>query len=231
MNARKQYANQRFSILGDSISTLDGYSVPSDAAFYTGSKKMEAEVWGPADTWWGQVIKSLGGTLLVNQSISGSMVCKHPACETSSYGCSRERTSALGREGLSPNVIMIFLGINDWGWGFRPDSKEDGEDLSIFSVAYRIMLDRLIQSYPRAELWCLTLPVSTCTRNRSFAFPYTYGGRHIEEYCAVIRACAEEKGCRLIDLYGAATPHDTIDGFHPNADGMKTLARRVLEQL
>ena len=63
------------------------------------------------------------------------------------------------------------------------------------------------------------------------SFPYCFGGRHIEEYCKIIRGCAEKYGCRLIDLYKYVTPFDTIDGSHPNAKGMKTIADAIIGQL
>ena len=193
---------------------------------------MESDVLLPEHTWWGQVIERLEGSLLVNNSFSGSTVIKHRSCMIPSYSCSDERTGNLGRNGLSPDVIMIFMGTNDWGCGARVEPDNYGNvGEAVFSVAYSTMLEKLKKNYPEAEIWCFTLPVSTCKKHEDFAFPYYYGGRHIEEYCRVIRECAEEYGCRLIDLYRANTPHDTIDGFHPNADGMKTIAEAVLSQL
>lgn len=227
------YKNKYFSILGDSISTLDGYSEPDYASFYEGINKFEADVFSPEDTWWGKVIDHLGGKLLVNNSFSGSMVAKHKSCMIPSYACSDERTSALHNRDRLPDVILVFMGTNDWGCPIKPapekESEQDG--ISIFSVAYRVMLEKLQSNYPKAEIWCFTLPVSTRRNDADFVFPYRYGGIHIEEYCNIIRSCADEYGCRLIDLYLSGTPHDTIDGFHPNADGMKTLADSVISAL
>lgn len=73
--------------------------------------------------------------------------------------------------------------------------------------------------------------MSDCKDREDFIFPYRYGGRHMEEYCDVIRACAEVYGCRVIDLYRSAQPYDTIDGFHPNAEGMKTLSDAMIRLL
>ncbi len=233
MNIRDNYKNKYFSILGDSVSTLDGYSEPDFAAFYEGINKFKADVFSSDDTWWGQVITRLGGELLVNNSFSGSMVHKHRLCEIPSYGCSDERTAALSRAQQTPDVVMIFMGINDWGCGAKltPVEKSEQNDISYFSVAYRKMLEKLKKNYPEAELWCFTLPVSTCKDDETFAFPYCHGGRHIEKYCEWIRTCAKEYGCRVIDLYCSEIPYDTIDGFHPNKEGMKTLADSVLQQL
>ena len=226
----KRYENKLFSVLGDSISTLSGYSEPGDAVYYEGMRKIEAEVYDPEDTWWGQVIERLGGKLLVNNSFSGSAVCKHPDCTYPSFGCSEERTSALCQSDTKPDVIMIFMGTNDRGLGFppTPESEWQQRDLAVFSVAYSTMLERVEKNYPGAELWCFTLPVSIRSNKPDFVFPYSYGKWHIDDYCEVIRACAAARGCRVIDLYRADIPHDTVDGLHPNAEGMKTLADAVL---
>lgn len=228
-----RYQNKYFSILGDSMSTLEGYSQPRHAAFYDTARKYESGVLRPADTWWGMVIDRLGGRLLVNNSISGSMVCKRSADQSPSYGCSDERTSALDWDGDLPDVIMVEMGMNDWGCGAkpRPENEEESKDLSVFYVAYARMLEKLKANYPASEIWCFTLPVSTCTRNADFVFPYRYAGRHIEEYCEVIRACAKAQDCRVIDWYSAADPYDTIDDFHPNREGMQTLADAAIAQL
>ena len=227
------FQNKKISILGDSISTLEGYSLPEDATFYHGIHKLEADVFHPEDTWWGQVAEALGGEILVNQSFSGSLVCKHPRFDFPSYGCSDERTAALGRNGQVPDVIMVYMGTNDWGAGMKttPVIPAHEKDLAVFSVAYSAMLSKLRRNYPEAEILCMTLAVSFCSRMEDFTFPYRICGRHIEDYCAVIRACAEANGCRLVELYDPDEPYDTIDGFHPDRKGMDTLAARVIRQL
>ena len=231
MDGQKKYDGKLFSILGDSVSTLDGYSIPSDAAFYAGMNKFRSDVFAPEDTWWGQVIERLGGKLLVNNSFSGSTVCRRRGCIFPSYACSDERTSELCRDGQNPDVIMVFIGVNDWGFAVKPipdDGEED--DLSVFSVAYDLMLQRLHKNYPDAEIWCFTLPVTTRSADESFTFPFRFGGVHTEEYCSVIRACAQKRDCRVIDLYALSLlcPYDTFDKFHPNADGMRRIAHDVL---
>ena len=71
---KSDYKEKKFSILGDSISTLQGYSEPDYAAFYDTAHKLKSGVLTPSDTWWGIVIERLDGELLVNNSISGSTV-------------------------------------------------------------------------------------------------------------------------------------------------------------
>lgn len=229
-----KYKNKLFSVLGDSISTFEGCSEPQYAAFYDNYNKLLANIYTTADTWWGIIINNLQGDLLVNNSFSGSTVCWHMDYEIASHACSDERTSALAKASFTPDVIMVYIGTNDWGRGTRIVSDKlnyHDNDPSAFADAYKTMLERLKRKYPNTEIWCLSLAVSRCSAMESFEFPYAYGGRHISEYCDAIKACAEEYNCRFVDLYHNAAPYDTIDGFHANADGMKTIANAVLDEL
>lgn len=228
-----RYRGKLFSIMGDSVSTLEGYNGPRNAVFYEGEKKFSANVFLPEDTWWGQVISDLGGELLVNESFSGSTVICPRTAEVTWCACGDLRTSVLGRMGVHPDVIIVAMGINDWGCGARPVPNRYSAkgDLSIFSVAYETMLEKMKRNYPAAEIMCCTPPVSTFSREPGFAYPYYCHGRHLDVFGDVIRDLAPRHGCRLIDLYRIADPYDTIDGFHPNAEGMKTLSAAFLRAL
>lgn len=218
----RKYEGKYFSLLGDSISTLAGYNPPECAVFYDWQMKRQAGIRGPEDTWWGYVLETLGGQLLVNHSWSGSLVSKLSQCEIQSYGCSDSRTSALGVEGQAPDVIMILMGLNDFGWGIGPEA---------FATAYQTMLQKLKSLYPQAEIWCMTLPISRWSKNPDFAPPTCRAGWHLQAYNNAIRVCAEEQACRVVDLFCPDKPYDTVDGYHPNAQGMLTLSDAVLKQL
>ncbi len=235
-NRRKQaYQGKSFSILGDSISTLEGFNPPGFHVFYEGLNKKRTGVCSMADTWWGQVISSFHGQLLVNNSWSGSRVTKLPdQCEEFPSGCSEKRTKGLHIEGQKPDVILIYLGTNDWAYGVPPTSTSqadrDGlENMCVFSCAYGRMLDSLKTNYPGADIWCCTLCESYMSANQTFAFPHSYAGIHIEQFNKVIREYSAAKKCRLIDLYRCHAPYDSIDGSHPTKSGMNTLAIMVYQ--
>lgn len=217
--------NQYFSILGDSVSTLSGYNPPECAVFYDWEQKYLSGVYTPQDTWWGRVLEALGGRLLVNHSYAGSTVTRHPSCRIPSYGCSDERTGALALGDQQPDVVMVLMGLNDFGCRMPVDGE--GE-LSVFSVAYETMLRKIRANYPRAEVWCLTLPVGTGLLDPIFLLSTA---APVAEYCRAIRVCAEKTGCRLVDIYDPEHPYETVDGYHPTANGMAAIAEAVLRSL
>ena len=217
------------SVLGDSVSTLLGYT-PDDAVFYNAERKHESGVWELGDTWWGRVAEELSAEILVNNSISGSTVTRCPGCETEAFSASDTRTSGLHIADMTPDIILILMGLNDWGRGVPLTSDGgDADELSTFSGAYSAMLEKLRKNYPGAEIFCLTLP--RAKRESGEPFPYEYAGVHIEKYCAAIREAAEKYSCNVSDLYRSAEPYDSIDGFHPNRDGMMKIADAILNDM
>ena len=67
---KKQFSleNKKVSILGDSISTLDGWNPMGYNVFYKDGICFEADIYNYSDTWWGQVIDYFHCTLLANNS-------------------------------------------------------------------------------------------------------------------------------------------------------------------
>ncbi len=218
-----------FSILGDSISTYEGYLPQGYPSYYCPEKSFDTGVYGARETWWGQVIDKLGGRLLVNNSYSGSYVCKAPRCEIGSYGCSDARALGLD-DGVYPDHILIYIGTNDRGAGFRLYS-EDKDDLSVIENAYRTMLLKIKGKYKDAEIWCLTLPITSCSRDRYFVFPKTQMGVDMREYGRLIRRAAKDMGCHIIELEDEGRCCDTVDGLHPNFAGMEYIANRVISAM
>ena len=182
-----QYYQKQFSILGDSISTLDGYIPEGYRCFYSGENCNKSGVIEMRDTWWGKVIDFFGGELLVNNSWSGSRVTRFPDSEILfPSGCSDERTGRLHINNVKPDVIIVYLGTNDWAFGadkyYTDKVLDDDFHCTSFDFAYSTMIGKIKSNYPDAEIWCCTLNTTFMSSNPSFTFPYKYSGSHIEEY-------------------------------------------------
>ncbi len=212
------YKNQYISILGDSVSTFEGWLPQGQPSFYSRRSRMETGIYGPEETWWGRVLAYFDAKLLVNNSWSGSFVCRAPRCQVESCGCSDGRTGSLGDGDLTPDHIFVFMGANDAGSGF-PVTGGPAGDPSFFDNAYGLMLRKLRIYYPGAVIWCLTFPCKT-RKGEADRLPQ-------EAYVSRIRQAAESSGCRLIEL--GEVRCDTQDGLHPNYEGMKAIAQRVIE--
>lgn len=240
-----RYFGKQFSILGDSISTLDGYNPKGYKVFYMDDNCVKSDVIEVEDTWWDKVIGFFGGELLVNNSWSGSRVTKLEYNEQLfPSGCSDERTSALHINDVRPDVILVYLGTNDWANGVPTlkywENSGDYENWlgtmllpneKCFDVAYEQMLTKLRANYPNTEIFCCTLCETFISKRPDFKFPHKYAGTHIEEYNEIIRNIVRRNGCRLIDLYSYKIAYDSIDGSHPTSDGMNTLATLMIRSM
>lgn len=234
--AHNPYFGKQFSVLGDSISTLDGYNPLGYNLFYFGENCFRSGVREMKDTWWGKVIDFFGGELLVNNSWSGSRVTQLPGSDSLfPSGCSDERTGNLHIRSVVPDVIIVYLGTNDWANGvpieFDGCTLLGHEYNDIFVSAYGNMIRKLRSNYPNAEIWCCTLCATFMSSDPSFHFPYKYNGNYINKYNQIIETVANQQNCKLIDLFSYSVPYDSIDGSHPNADGMNTLATLMIRSI
>ena len=226
-----KYFGKKFSILGDSISTLHGFLPDGYKAFYENEACEKSRVSDFSDTWWGKVISYYSGKLISNSSYSGSKVTSEN--EEFPAGCSDKRIEDLSSKGINPDVVIIYLGFNDWANGVDVRSNSDNLKLSscCFYFAYNQILSKIKERYPNAEVLCCTLNPTYMSSKSSFEFSFARAGIHIEEYNNCIRDSAKTHDCNLVDLYKYGLANDTIDGSHPNSDGMKTLATLLCSEI
>ncbi|MBO4422928.1 MAG: SGNH/GDSL hydrolase family protein [Clostridia bacterium] len=225
------YKGKYFSVVGDSISTLLGYIPDGYALYYDENNMKLAGIESWEDTWWGQIISRLGGKLLKNDSWSGSTVSYHAEFTPGSFAHLDSRMSRLGDGDIKPDVVMIYMGVNDWASGTPVETAEGMEERASFTGSYGIMLDLIKEHYPDARVWCISPAVSTLRGDPNWEFPYKLGGIHLREYAEAIKAVAEDKGCIFIDANKNGTPLDALDGIHPDKTGMKTLADEILRRI
>lgn len=200
--------NAYISIYGDSISTYEGM-IPEGYSFYY--PLYCDSVKSPTDTWWHLTVTNLGANLLVNNSYSGTCVCGGK-----NQGNDLERMAKLASGGINPDIVIIYLGIND---------VVSNRTLDYFESSYISMVESMKSMYPSVKIFISTLPYETNTYKK-------YPGLR-ETYNIIIRKLANILDCELIELNdainesnGASTLNDTI---HPNKKGMIELANKVTE--
>lgn len=229
------------SILGDSISTFEGY-IPSDySAYYPENGKIKQV----EDMWWYQVLEATGMKLGGNASYSNSEVTGDSTSVTDGLAaCSFRRINDLkASDGSSPDIILVYTGINDFlhcreaGSFTAPAQQEEGEIL-VFSDAYELMLQKTMAAYPEAQLYLCTL---TETDAGDVKDPRSYpstneNGNVIADFNQIIREIAAAYGLPLIDLHECGITYQNVyeltgDGLHPRPSGAKLIADKVLETL
>lgn len=207
---------KRFSILGDSISTFDGYTPPG-GVYYGPSFGEITGVHSAEDTWWMKVIRALGGELLANNSWSGSTVASVGALAA----CSLSRIRKLAVDGVTPDHVLVFSGLNDVNQYVSPE---------VFAADYEKMLRQIREAYPRAAVTCGTL-ITGYLSNTPFTRSLALFRERLFPYNEGIRAAAAAAGCQVADLARLEESYPAMDGLHPNGAGMAQLATLWLRSL
>ena len=199
------------SILGDSISTYTGVSNDPNAnsTLKGGAIYYNAGTLGvyQNDIWWQQAVDQRDLKLLVNNSWSGSCVFKE---RSGTIGAYLDRCVQLhSNAGEEPDLIAVYLGTNDF-WTF-PDALgtagaidydslivEDDQRVN-YAVptttceAYAIMLHKMKQRYPDAEVYCFTL----LPRGNQSAAKVQL----LQEFNDSLKQIAARFGAYTVDLY------------------------------
>ena len=240
-------AGKKVSIYGDSISTFSGYNPSGNAVWYTGSN---CGVTSVDDTWWEKTIDALGLTLLVNNSWSGRFACGYADTwtgRTTNAGYKQTNIDQLQLNGEKPDIIIIELGINDFN-NEAPEGDYDGTttlptDPNTFTAGYAMMLDRIMTTYPLAQVYCCTLVNQD--HNPPSVFPEVNGnGVSLTEWNNCIRKLATAFGAKIIDFASCGITHYNMstyigdygdygagDGVHPNAAGHSLMANEAIRDM
>lgn len=213
------------SILGDSISTFEGYHPVGCAVFYDRTMQAKNGLRSVYDTWWAKVNQALHAYLCVNNSYSGSKVsgADFPAAS------SAQRTGKLHTAKYAPDLILIYIGFNDFANGVK--IREGGlgrflkSDPRCFEDAYRKMVSGIKQNYPKATIVCATLMRTKIRGAQQWVFPETHAGVPFESYNDSIRRICRRENCCLADLAALDLRYETLDGTHPTAQGHAVLSQ------
>lgn len=215
-----------FSVLGNSISTYSGY-IPSGYANYYTASRIAVE-----DTWWMLLSAKEDLELSVNASWAGSSVANKSGKNVNSYFTSDKRIKELASKGV-PNLIIVLGGTNDWGdnAGYLGDYPTNGNyDLRTFRGAYSYLVDQLKKRYPTTDIICCSIIPRKQSRTQKNNLGVTQ--KEIDES---IKYICKQYHAHFIDMSICGLEKDvnkyTIDGLHPNKDGMKIIADYLYEQI
>ena len=242
------FEGRRISILGDSISTYEGY-VPSGPGYRWYYNGQNCGVGSVEETWWMRLIEQTGMSLCANNSISGSY-CASVIQNATLTGCSDVRIQGLAaKDGTSPDVIVIFMGMNDYHsrtlkGNWNSDVNVGDADDTTFSGAYAVMVSKIKTAYPAAKIYCCTLPYTSAYSEEPRLFDYNGFSVSRAEWNDVIRRVASYYECEIIEFEHCGinvencpfySGDDSVDddgisgegtsgrGMHPNARGHELL--------
>jgi len=204
-------------IFGDSYSTFSGYIPEGYAVYYTKTREIP-DVNRVEETWWHMLAAELEGSIVRNDSWSGSTICYTgyngvDCSETSSFIC---RLNKLASDGFfSDNkldTVLIFGGTND-NWANAPlgelkYSDWGKDDLYNVLPAICYFVSRIKELAPNARVVCVI--------NSELKLAVTNG---------FIAAC-ERYGADYVKLENI----DKMNG-HPSVKGMNGIKDQIKAKL
>jgi len=249
------FAGKSLSILGDSISTYSGVSnstaanatLSGSAVYYSAGTLGVCQ----ADTWWQQAIDVLGLELLVNNSWSGSCILPTRSGTAGAYQnrCVQLHNDKTGEE---PDIIAVFLGTNDFSYYQSTLGTADIDYASLITEnsdgtyayaepttsceAYAIMLHKMTERYPDAEIYCMTLLPRRATDYTGDSItdvgqPTAFNAEleqvitHFDATVVDLEHCGITSDAAAFDLYMGDKR------VHPNAAGMDKMTEALVRAL
>lgn len=225
IEALREKGINNFSILGDSISTYNGYTNGSTVAAETNSTIGSNGCWyytsrgdmtSAEYTWWYMASQECETPILVNNSYSGDQLAG------SGLGlsrCEQLHDDTGSNAGTNPDFIAVFFGTNDLGRNVTGSN---------FRTLYTQMVDKMQAKYKDADIFLFTLlPVSDTDVTPA----------ELVEYNNIIKEIAVAKGCYVVDICANSGitwdnyTEKTIDGTHPNRAGMELIKETFLQAL
>lgn len=196
-----KFAGKRFSLIGDSISTYEGYAPNNTIPDYDGSNYAIYYPRGDVDsvekTYWYMLCEELGMILNQNCAWSGSAVRGNSSSTSNAAaGCSTKRILDLGgKDNESPDIVLIFIGINDFpsgklgNWNETTKLPEEGT-VEEFCAAYALMVYKIQVNWPDARIFCCSL-MESITRDTTEKGTYpteNNSGETLGQYNSKIKA-------------------------------------------
>lgn len=201
--------NAYISFYGDSITTYSGMIPEGYASYYP-----LLDVRSVADTWWHQMLTQTKANLLVNNSYGGTAVYGG-----TNQGMDEKRMALLTtKEISSPDVIIVYLGIND---------VVNKRSIAIFEEGYQEMIHSMKKMYPRAQIFLCTLGYETYTNQDSPGLRNAFSN--------IITKIANMNNCEIIDFASVITEKNggkvLGDRIHPNQARIDLLASKASQVL
>ena len=254
INLTSKFKDKKFAIVGDSISTYNGW-LPSSKSGYSGSTYATyyphtgGDVQSATQIWWYKLLVKLGITPSKWDNInvvswSGSTVCGDSTSTTNAKpGCSDKRIADIGLDGFAPDIIIVFISCNDWGldyalgtWQVSDAIPAEG-NITKARAAYALMLHKIHTAYPKARVFCCTI-LDDIKRDRDTGWPSNNNnGVTTHQWNQNIKEIAEAFGCDIIDMHACGINYQNIaslvvdEGLHPNDEGHTMMAQKVFAEL
>ena len=251
-NENISFSGCKLSLLGDSISAIEGYST-NGHKYYPNSG---SDVQNVSEMWWKQVADYFGMIPLVIGGWSGSTVASGIR-SASSYTPASDpsRCENLHDGTTNPDVVLIAMGVNDYSYddsesefgtwdgttALGTESDLSDYETGDFKRAYATMLARIQHKYPNAFIICITPWFVERYDTDTGANFLNDIGKSISDYAEAVREICKimhvtcingtDIGFNRYNYYPTYCIDSATKPTHPNAAGQAQMAKAIIEQM
>lgn len=249
---RKSYnvfKGKKLSVLGDSISALQGYVPTGYDIYYNGSNH---GITSFNQMWYQVLAAKLGLDICVINAYSGSAVTQlEDAAHVDKIPMSSdERTAGLSDGTNVPDIIVIAGGVNDYTYAQSAQSEPlewDGKSMPVlgnsFTEAYACMIKKIQTNYPDAIIVCLSTFFTMRGTDNGYTLTHAVGDNVYtqEDYNKAIKAVCEQMRVPYLDVtdigfnrnnyYPTYAEDKSEEPTHPNAAGHRVIGVAVAEKI
>lgn len=181
------------------------------------------------------------GAICKNFGISGTRIARQTIPSETERN-DKDFISRVGDLDEDADIVIVFGGTNDWGHGDAKFGTFESRDIYTFYGALHTLYTMLIEKYPESQIVVITplhrsrpdelLPITDREHaNKSLL---------LKDYINAIREVAEYYSIPVLDLFKTSGIQPAIpiikekyvpDGLHPNDEGHKILANKIIKFL
>lgn len=213
--------NKKIVFLGDSITEGIGVEIPENR--------------------YVDRVAAQTGAICKNFGISGTRIAKQTV-PSASKSWDKDFISRVPDLDDDADIIIVFGGTNDWGHGDAKLGNFENHDSFTFYGGLHTLYTALIEKYPASQIVVLT-PLHRIGELSHIVredMPQANKPYVLKDYVNIIREVAEYYSIPVLDLFktsGIQPEIDIIkekyipDGLHPNDNGHKLLANKIIKFL
>ena len=208
----------RIGLIGDSISTFEGWLPEGYSAYYP---KSSSEIMSVEQTYWYRLIYELMPDAVLDRNLaySATRVAKIGTDDNYDKNDFVTRVDQVGFD--NPDIVIVHGGTNDrrastpdhvplGDYGF--DLPLDQLDRTCFRSAYVCLVRKIMDNHPGVKIICIIGDTLNTEKYQGLADS--------------IKAICEHYGFTTVNFPCAI---DSADGVHPNSSGAQYMADRIYE--
>jgi lysophospholipase L1-like esterase len=208
----------RIGLIGDSISTFEGWIPEGYAAYYPASS---SEIMDVSQTYWYRLIYDLMPDAVLDRNLAYSATRVAVIGTNDNYD-RNDFVTRIDQIGFDdPDIVIIHGGTNDrrastpshvplGDYGF--DLPIDQLDRTCFRSSYVCMVRKIMERHPGVKIVCIIGDTLNTEKYQGLADS--------------IKTIAEHYGFSTVSFTYAL---ESADGVHPNASGAQYMADRIYE--